>query len=852
MKRKFTTSSASNSNNKSGNSGNKKRCIMTNSQLSTPENANVSFNGKKILDYFSITSVHKSKINEISRQTVIVKQKIPKNQKLTQKYLLMMSPSKQSLNKNDSSHSAADKNYYIDIEKVNFFNEDHVNTLYEMFNDSIIPEYKRVFSELFETQEKLFFSYDEKLFDKFVYSNLKNIISKYLIMTYDKLFYIPKSFISGDANAEKKNLKLIAGFNDRKNIHLEYHPINIEEGKFYYSGLTKKLAQYISTFRKKTKKKIKTQNALVLYNSGNDLVENVKTIETICEDLGYITIRLDELENNKSAKFNKTSEATKSQRISSLSEDLISKIRILQYFAEEKENNSKWIDYLNHCGIIPSQNIASTNEDVTMQELENNDTQMSSQQNQNTLLSVNLISKMSNFHKEEKNDESFEYKMFDNFQRNIFDISLSKRTLILIVDTFSPIDDENKQYLSNIISKIPSTKCPIVILTNNLSIFNSISPPSNISHFDFYKIDNEEKENIPNLIYLLVILIYFHLYIKKSQTNDISEIIKDVNENNIKNSVLKLKFLNNKIFSKIVKIAIRISLEKRFNFEVIMSYLSMVFRKLKAIDLDDKIAYLEKYTYDSEDLGEDDYVIDFNNEMGQMVKDLESISFDDYKYGKIKKLSHKKYSKLSKNKINYSLGVNIEQYFIEEQIADKKYSTNFNDIYESKKFPINSETSKARYIENKQCYLLYSNGHNFLSKEIINVYNDTLLCLLNKVSQNELLKVLNMRRTRNKENINHSRINYLIKLFNKIPTEQIERLVCSLDINKAFIEYPKSIYYSINEKVINYFRHYHYLDQILANQKKDLNTLNDDIYQDIYENDESSITNTNEEDDFFG
>ena len=204
MKRKFNISSASNSNNKSGKSGNKKRCIMTNSQLSTPENSNEPFNGKKILDYFSITSVHKSKINELSRQTVIVKQKIPKNQKLTQKYLLMTSPSKQGLNKNNSSNSAADKNYYIDIEKVNFFNEDHVNTLFDMFNDSIIPEYKRVFSEKFEAQEKMFISYDEKMFDKFVYSNLKNIISKYLIMTYDNLFYIPKSFITGDANAEKK------------------------------------------------------------------------------------------------------------------------------------------------------------------------------------------------------------------------------------------------------------------------------------------------------------------------------------------------------------------------------------------------------------------------------------------------------------------------------------------------------------------------------------------------------------------------------------------------------------------------------------------------------------------------
>ena len=850
MKTKFNISSASNSNNKSGKSGNKKRCIMTNSQLSTPENANEPFNGKKILDYFSITSVHKSKINELSRQTVIVKQKIPKNQKLTQKYLLMTSPSKQGLNKNDSSNSAADKNYYIDIEKVNFFNEDHVNTLFDMFNDSIIPEYKRVFSEKFEAQEKMFISYDEKMFDKFVYSNLKNIISKYLIMTYDKLFYIPKSFITGDANTEKKNLKLIGGFNDRKNIHLEYHPINIEEGKFFYSGLTKKLTQYISSFRKKIKKKIKTQNALVLYNSGNDLVENVKTIETICEDLGYLTIRLDELENNKCAKFNKTSEATKSQRISSLSEDLISKIRILHYLAEEKGNNSKWIDYLNSCGIIPSQNTASNNEDVIMRELENNDTQMSSQQNQNTLLSVNLISKVNNFRKVEKNDDSFEYKMFDNFQRNIFDISLSKRTLILIVDTFSPVDDENKQYLSNIISKIPATKCPIVILTNNLSIFNSISPPSNISHFDFYKIDNEEKENIPHLIYLLVILIYFHLYIKKSQSNEINEIIKDINENNLKNSVLKLKFLNNKIFGKIVKIAIRIAIEKRFNFEAIMNYLSMVFRKLKAIDLDDKILYLEKYTYDSEDLGEDDYVIDFNNEMGQMVNDLESVSFADYKYGKIKKLSYKKYSQLSKNKINYALGVNIEQYFIEEQIGYEKESGNFNDIYESKKFPINNEISRARYIENKQCYFLYSSTHNFLSKQSINLYNDTLLCLLYKVSQNELLKVLNMRRTRNKDNINNSRINYLIKLFNKIPTEQIERLISSLDINKAFIEYPKSIYYSVNEKVINYFKHYHYLEQITSNQKKDFNTLNDDTYQDIYENEESSITNTNEEDDF--
>jgi hypothetical protein len=64
------------------------------------------------------------------------------------------------------------------------------------------------------------------------------------------------------------------------------------------------------------------------------------------------------------------------------------------------------------------------------------------------------------------NQDTKERTVYNNIQDNIYQICAKKKTLILIVDSFSYCE-EDKTYLNGIINKIAQTKCPIVILTSN-------------------------------------------------------------------------------------------------------------------------------------------------------------------------------------------------------------------------------------------------------------------------------------------------------------------------------------------------------------------------------------------------
>ena len=99
-------------------------------------------------------------------------------------------------------------------------------------------------------------------------------------MLYDYLYYIPKSYMLGQASEEdKKNIKLISGFDERKKIEFMYYPINNEEAKFYYPDLVNIISNYIKKFKKAPKKKktVQAQTALVLYQK-EDYMQNIKIV----------------------------------------------------------------------------------------------------------------------------------------------------------------------------------------------------------------------------------------------------------------------------------------------------------------------------------------------------------------------------------------------------------------------------------------------------------------------------------------------------------------------------------------------------------------------------------------------
>ena len=103
--------------------------------------------------------------------------------------------------------------------------------------------------------------------------------------------------------------------------------------------LTTALMNYLERFNKKRKRRgnykdtsgnlnFPDRRAFVI--NDKNYIEKIKTVETICSDLDYKVIRLDELEMGKLNKLNKIAEATQSQRISSLPEGLSEKLKILE------------------------------------------------------------------------------------------------------------------------------------------------------------------------------------------------------------------------------------------------------------------------------------------------------------------------------------------------------------------------------------------------------------------------------------------------------------------------------------------------------------------------------------------
>jgi hypothetical protein len=62
----------------------------------------------------------------------------------------------------------------------------------------------------------------------------------------------------------------------------------------------------------------------------SDYVEKIKIVESICNELDYKIIRIDELEAQKNSQLNKISEATQSMRLSCLSERLSDKLKVLE------------------------------------------------------------------------------------------------------------------------------------------------------------------------------------------------------------------------------------------------------------------------------------------------------------------------------------------------------------------------------------------------------------------------------------------------------------------------------------------------------------------------------------------
>ena len=111
-----------------------------------------------------------------------------------------------------------------------------------------------------------------------------------------------------------------------------------------------------------------------------------------------------------------------------------------------------------------------------------------------------------NLKKDNNNNKKNEF--FDKIQNNIFSFCNKAKTAILITDSFSN-GESDKKYFNNILSKISQTKCPIIILSNNIEyIINNTS--KKLKNLKIILIQNNQSKYDKNLIYLYSFVIYLN------------------------------------------------------------------------------------------------------------------------------------------------------------------------------------------------------------------------------------------------------------------------------------------------------------------------------------------------------
>ena len=746
MKRKSVSNTCpnnSNNNSASKSQSKKKRPIFINSQLTTSNESNDEHHSAKKIDIFfqpSNNTPHKPTLN-----TFINTPSSSQNQ--SKSILAYIKPINSSI--------------------YNFFNENDINCISQLFKETIIKQFKLTYDNVLTNNLYPFFNHSSIKYDKYIQMFFDNIIVKYILNTYDNLIYVPKCFMINqidNINNKKHVLKLIGGYNETKKIKLLYEPINIEESKSVYPELTNHIIQYINKFKLNLRKRNKLQNALVLYKPGNDFIESVNIIEVICNDLGYQIIKLDELESQKYNKLNKIEEATKSKRLWTIDEDILSKLNIIEH--TYKNNKTKWVSYIKKLNL----------------------TSLADNKEKNNDLDINNVSNISSqyvpMNDDNNGNNSVEYNAFKNFQNNINDITMNKRTLILIRDSFTPNDENNKEYLRSIISKIPKTKCPIIILTNNLSIFYTISPPFNICTFSFYKITNESYTNNSIIIYLISFVIYLHIYIKPSISNDIDIIIQEIDKHN---KELQLENNDNNVYETIVKISFALCLKNSFNLDKILLELSFLLRKeSKVLEPNDKVNNIKRNVCDNlinEEIY-DNFDLNINNELQQLCDNYNEESYYDYEKGKTTQIINKRFKYLLKFKRKTTEDMNIEML---------NYQQHSQSNYTLPPYILDDVKYKERLYGMKCFYHMCLSHNTWLTKEAVYEYNCLILFLLEKLSYEQIMNLFHLRRTRRNQHLgndneNCSKINIIHKLFKYSTDDLFNAFLNSFNDDKLYIK----------------------------------------------------------------
>lgn len=618
-----------------------------------------SKNKNTLTNYFSFSTEKK----ETKKKNSISKEQENKINKNYSQYEIIRNPSKPRLGKEYSNIL----NKYLNIASKCI-----------LFTENQIEEINSYLNFIYEKIDSFFLAEKKYIKDDIKKINRNNLLIKLLLHSNNEFFFIPLSLQINDNYKKFKEIFLFNGYNNTKNLFYNFFPCNTEECSIFWSEIFNPINKYIKNFD--------NEKALYIYSS-QDYFNYLKKAEIIFSILNYNIIRIDETDLTKYLKLNKIYEATQSQSISFIPDELNNRMFLLESIL----NNfiEKWKDITKYNN-NKLKSLSKISED-TFNEIDSPSTNSTYIKKSKIINNNNLINKKES-RKNKKNENgkfmknitkyflsnTEENSLFKVIQSNIYNYCNIQKTLILISDSFS--SEEDKKYMINILNKISKSKIPMIILTNSQPLIPNNSKKNN--KLIFSSISNKINKKL--FIYQYYLILYIELLLgeilNKKNYNSMKQVLDSIKEKVNNFTIEKEKTYLNKLY----EITYKLSHKCKYDMETMGYLLKYHLGKIeKKEEFNKKILLIEEDIKEKK-INKNNYIDFYDN--------YEYISFKDSLYNHIEKYSEKLFSCLNNNKE----GVNLEYEKLEnnynlEKLEFSDYSLESENIKKIIYSPINQK-----------------------------------------------------------------------------------------------------------------------------------------------------------------
>ena len=618
-----------------------------------------SKNKNTLTNYFSFSTEKK----ETKKKNSISKEQENKINKNYSQYEIIRNPSKPRLGKEYSNIL----NKYLNIASKCI-----------LFTENQIEEINSYLNFIYEKIDSFFLAEKKYIKDDIKKINRNNLLIKLLLHSNNEFFFIPLSLQINDNYKKFKEIFLFNGYNNTKNLFYNFFPCNTEECSIFWSEIFNPISKYIKNFD--------NEKALYIYSS-QDYFNYLKKAEIIFSILNYNIIRIDETDLTKYLKLNKIYEATQSQSISFIPDELNNRMFLLESIL----NNfiEKWKDITKYNN-NKLKSLSKISED-TFNEIDSPSTNSTYIKKSKIINNNNLINKKES-RKNKKNENgkfmknitkyflsnTEENSLFKVIQSNIYNYCNIQKTLILISDSFS--SEEDKKYMINILNKISKSKIPMIILTNSQPLIPNNSKKNN--KLIFSSISNKINKKL--FIYQYYLILYIELLLgeilNKKNYNSMKQVLDSIKEKVNNFTIEKEKTYLNKLY----EITYKLSHKCKYDMETMGYLLKYHLGKIeKKEEFNKKILLIEEDIKEKK-INKNNYIDFYDN--------YEYISFKDSLYNHIEKYSEKLFSCLNNNEE----GVNLEYEKLEnnynlEKLEFSDYSLESENIKKIIYSPINQK-----------------------------------------------------------------------------------------------------------------------------------------------------------------